>query len=227
MAGESWNEMRICLSRCSPFFLILESCHGMHGVGAVELGFSLPLRMLAVQRGTFMFHSQNKSCLQCGQITVLHQILGALSSRNRPSLPSCAQSFCTFKTLLPTLAILFHSPRDCQRGRTLSCSLGQIIPPLWIMTLGSGSLLSQALPLCPPSGSFLSLSLCLVNQISGLSGVFLGQPPRLPAPLTTLTLPFKCCCNGQFLNLKLLRIVTRDRLGGECLEDVSKFLWND
>lgn len=132
-----------------------------------------------------------------------------------PSRPCC----------LPQLS--YFIPQATVGEDSLTCRLGQIIPPLWTMTLGSRSLLNQALPLFPHPGSFLSLSLCLVNQISGISGVFLGQSPWLPALLTTLTLPFKCCYNGQFLTLKLPRIVTRARLGGECLEDVSKLLWND
>lgn len=85
MAAESWNEMRVCLSRCSPSSSSWNQVMARMVLELWERGFSLLLLMLTFQRGTFMLHSQNKPCLQCGQITVLHQILGALSSRNRPS----------------------------------------------------------------------------------------------------------------------------------------------
>lgn len=150
-----------------------------HGAEAVELGFSLLLLMLTFQRITFMLHSQNESLLQCGQMTVLHQVLGAVSHQ-KPA-PSAL--------LLPPLAALFHSQATV-REEPLACRLGQLIPSSLDKALGSGCLGSPALPLGPHPGGFVFCSLCLANHVSGLLGVSLGS---LPGLLTTSLLPFRCC----------------------------------
>lgn len=196
------------------------------GVEAAEIGFSLLLLlMLTFQRIIFMLHSQNKSPLQCGQITVLHQILGTPSQQKPDRSALLGTAFLSFEDPpLPPLAALFRSPGLCQRG-VFDRRWGQVIFPLWTMPLGSRCLVSPALPPCPHPGGFLSLPLCLASQISGLSGCLLGKSPD-SVLLTTLTVALQMLM-ARSLPWSPLRIVTGARRGVESLEGIDKFLWGD